>query len=654
MKKKRGVIISILLLSFFFMPSLSLPNSLQRKSDRWQEWLDEVDLIITRSEKAVFKSLKTEEDRKRFQISFWKVRDPDPETAQNEFMIKFYSRRKYAESRLDGVNSDRGKIYILMGEPVERRDYSGYERVLDCELWIYRGEERPGLPPFVHLLFFKPRNSGYYRLFYPGHYTAVDLLSPGYRLTATSRLQAYHIIRAAFPELAHATLSVIPGEGSIEYSPSATSSGTVFTQIYTLPEREVAKSYLRNFSTLEGIVDVTYTTKEIGGKGDISISENRGCKFLNYSIMPDVIHTIKRSDNSHEAKININLRIEDLEGKTIYQREKEIDLKIEDTEKKAQYEERKLVFRDFVPIVEGDFNVSITFSNKTAEEFFVYTKRINISDKTMPVLVGYKVGKISSDRFIPFSSENYKILSDPRSIFNRNDYLEGIIFTDQKPEILLVSIEEDSTAIEIKDIMRKGNLFLFRQPLKDIKAGNYLLDIKTENEGIYSKIISVLSFNVKKPIDFERADASTASFYYIFVMGQQYFNKGDVDKAIEYYQRLPEDLWNPTTLPVIARAYYIKEDHGKVIELLERKSVEKNYTVLLLLGNSSLKLNRLRKAAEYFEMLRKYGDTVNINQTLGAIYYSLGEREKAEVYWERAKNLEKKSKKNNLNKKKEQ
>lgn len=272
----------------------------------------------------------------------------------------------------------------------------------------------------------------------------------------------------------------------------------------------------------------------------------------------------------------------------------------------------------------------------------------------MPVLVGYKVGKISSDRFIPFSSENYKILSDPRSIFNRNDYLEGIIFTDQKPEILLVSIEEDSTAIEIKDIMRKGNLFLFRQPLKDIKAGNYLLDIKTENEGIYSKIISVLSFNVKKPIDFERADASTASLYYIFVMGQQYFNKGDVDKAIEYYQRLPEDLWNPTTLPVIARAYYIKEDHGKVIELLERKSVEKNYTVLLLLGNSSLKLNRLRKAAEYFEMLRKYGDTVNINQTLGAIYYSLGEREKAEVYWERAKNLEKKSKKNNLNKKKEQ
>jgi len=38
--------------------------------------------------------------------------------------------------------------------------------------------------------------------------------------------------------------------------------------------------------------------------------------------------------------------------------------------------------------------------------------------------------------------------------------------------------------------------------------------------------------------------------------------------------------------------------------------------------------------------LREYGDSVKINQTLGAIYHSLGEREKAKLYWDRAKNLE--------------
>ena len=196
--------------------------------------------------------------------------------------------------------------------------------------------------------------------------------------------------------------------------------------------------------------------------------------------------------------------------------------------------------------------------------------------------------------------------------------------------------------------MRQGNLFVFRQPLKDIKSDNYYLSIKNEDGEIYRKIISVLSFEVKKPVDFERSEAPSSEFNYILVMAQEYLNKGDVDKALEYFKKLPEELWNSTTLPVIARAYYIKEDYEKVVELLEKENVVKNYSVLLLLGNSSLELKRLQKAAEYFEMLRKYGDTVKINRILGAIYYSLGEREKAKVYWERAKNLEKKSDKKKL------
>jgi len=74
--------------------------------------------------------------------------------------------------------------------------------------------------------------------------------------------------------------------------------------------------------------------------------------------------------------------------------------------------------------------------------------------------------------------------------------------------------------------------------------------------------------------------------------------------------------------------------------------VVKNYSALLFLANSSLELKRKQKAAEYFEMLRKYGDTVKLNNVLGAIYHSLGEREKAKIYWERAEKLEKPKKKN--------
>jgi tetratricopeptide (TPR) repeat protein len=128
------------------------------------------------------------------------------------------------------------------------------------------------------------------------------------------------------------------------------------------------------------------------------------------------------------------------------------------------------------------------------------------------------------------------------------------------------------------------------------------------------------------------------------VIAQQYLNKGDVDKSLEYFNKLPENLWNSRTIPIIARAYYSKKDYERVVELLEKETVIKDYSVLVLLANSFMELNRKQRAADYFEILRKYGDTAQINKILGDIYFSLGEKEKAEVYWERAKKLEKSKK----------
>jgi tetratricopeptide (TPR) repeat protein len=122
-------------------------------------------------------------------------------------------------------------------------------------------------------------------------------------------------------------------------------------------------------------------------------------------------------------------------------------------------------------------------------------------------------------------------------------------------------------------------------------------------------------------------------------MAQQYLNLGDFETAIRYFSKLPKELWNTQTLPVIARAYYRNKDYDKVVELLEGKNVKKDYSVLLFLGNSSLELKQWEKAIKYFEQLRNYGDTVKINRVLGAIFLSLGEREKAKVYFDRAKNI---------------
>ena len=632
-----------ILFAFIFISFLNFLEGSSGQAESWKKWLKDVEPIISNAEKSVFESLKTEEDRMNFINSFWKVRDPNPETRQNEYKLDYYKRLNHANKRLGGTRSDRGRIYMILGEPTERNNYGGSTQVVECELWTYYSEGRPGLPPVMNLLFYRRENIGKYHLYYPGMDSPVNILSPGYRYGRETARSAYQEIRQSFAELADATLSIIPGEGTPGMPATATSSNYFFTQIFSLPEKEAKSNYLHNFTSVKGVVDVRYSFKEIEGRGNFTIGENRGFRFLNYSVLPYVIHTRVTGDNIHTASLNFNLRIEDMTGKTIYQKERNVDFKLTDEEKR-NIDRKKAIFADFAPIIEGDFNVSIMFSNKTTKEFFVHEERINISDETIPVLVGYKTDEINSAKFMPYSTEQYKLLSDPRLIFNKSDSIQGIVFSKEKPEIRLINAEVETEPYEISGMVKHSNYFLFRHSLKEVKSGNYYLSMKIGQEEIYRKIIAVLSFHVEKPKSFEWSDPATFRFSYVFEMGQAYLNKGGVDASLRCFNRLPESLWNASTLPVIASAFYQKQDFARVIELLEKEAVVKKYSVLLMLGNASLKLKRLPKAAEYFEQLRNYGDTAKINRVLGAIYLSLGEREKAKVYMDRAEELEKRQK----------
>jgi hypothetical protein len=305
--------------------------------------------------------------------------------------------------------------------------------------------------------------------------------------------------------------------------------------------------------------------------------------------------------------------------------------------------ERKLTFNNFAPIIEGEYLISLTYSNKTSAEFFVFEQKITVSDQTLLCILGYELKKRKPDVLVPFSFDQHKVLFDPRFIFSREDSLEGLILSDEIPDLFLSSIDGESPAIKIQDVSKHGSLVIFRQRFDGFAPGNYDLIVKKAGTEVFRRTLSVLSFKVEKPLEIGRTTALSFQKELPFILGQEYLNSGQVDKAIKSFQKLPENLWNSSTLPVMARAFYIKKDYARVVELLERDDVIKNYSALLLLGNASLKLKKLERAALYFEEIRKFGDTAETNKTLGAIYYTLGERDKAKIYWERAKKLEKKS-----------
>jgi GWxTD domain-containing protein len=629
-----------LLISVLSLRSLLVPG--QVTPDYWKNWLGEVEPIMTKTERAVFKGLPAEEERKKFQSFFWKVRDASPGTPENEFMTEFWSRRRYAENRLAGAHTDRGRIYIILGKPAEVQNFSGSDQVVDCELWIYRGESRSGLPPMMYLLFYRQAAAGEYKLYYPGLNSVLEILSSSMTGGRVSPRGAYRTIQASYPELAKATLSVVPDEADSAFPTSLNSSGQTIGMIFSLPEREVERSYLRYFSSPPGTVDVSYSAKEIAGKAAVFVTEDQGVKFLGYALMPDGISTARDKDGFETAHLVFHLRVEDKEGRTIHQQEKEIRLRLDEPKVEAM-RRKKLAFSDFAPLIEGEFRIRLTCTNKTSEEFFVVEQDIVVNEGTPSLVIGYQVKEKDPGSLPPFSQGSFKVLLDPRSIFSRQDSLEGLIRADDPPEMFLVDRDDEGPSIDIQGVSKQGDVFVFRQPLAGIAPGNYDLVVRIKGTEVFRRTLSVLSFEFEKPLVFERSEPLSYLTLLPFVLGQEYLNAGRVEKALESFAKFPPSLWSGTTLPVIARAYYLHKDFARVVELLEKDTVEKSYPVLILLGNSSLELKKLDKAAFYFEEVRKFGDTAEANNALGAIYFSLGEKDKAAVYWERAKKLEQKA-----------
>lgn len=119
-------------------------NNIEKNLDQEsKKFLSEVRYLITSEERKVFLQLPPSE-RNKFIGEFWKKRDPDPDTEENEFKDEYYqlieeANRLFTEGGTPGWLQDRGRIYILIGAPDQREAYprgrSFYEAPM--EIWYY-------------------------------------------------------------------------------------------------------------------------------------------------------------------------------------------------------------------------------------------------------------------------------------------------------------------------------------------------------------------------------------------------------------------------------------------------------------------------------------------------------------------------------------
>lgn len=170
----------------------------------YKDWLEkDVTYVITDEEKRAFKRLQTDDEREKFIEEFWRRRDPDPDTDENEFKEEYYERIAYANenfaSGIPGWKTDRGRVWIMYGKPDERETHptgGGYERpsyhgggsttTYPFEIWFYR--YLPGVGSGIEIEFVDPTGSGEYRIARNPDEKDAMLNVPGAGLTLSEQL----------------------------------------------------------------------------------------------------------------------------------------------------------------------------------------------------------------------------------------------------------------------------------------------------------------------------------------------------------------------------------------------------------------------------------------------------------------------------------
>lgn len=185
-------------------PTTKAKNFKKEVNKVYQNWINnDVPYIITEQEKRAFKALKTDEERENFIENFWRRRDPNPDTEENEYREEYYERIAYANehyaSGIPGWKTDRGRTYIAWGKPdgVESHPTGGaYDRpsyegggsttTYPFEVWFYRHLDNVG--DGIEIEFVDPTGTGEYRIARSPNEKDALLNVPGAGLTTSEQL----------------------------------------------------------------------------------------------------------------------------------------------------------------------------------------------------------------------------------------------------------------------------------------------------------------------------------------------------------------------------------------------------------------------------------------------------------------------------------
>jgi len=642
--------------------------------EHYRQWLEEeVIYIITAKERDVFKKLQTDKEREIFIEAFWKQRDPTPGTPRNEFREEHYQRRKYANeyygrgTPLPGWKTEQGRIYIILGPPRNIEDNTNISGVYPVQIWSYDGDPNYGLPTGFNIIFFKRHGMGEYVLYSPAGDGPESLISDwgtgltaDYRQNAGNPQAAYQQLVKLAPNLAYQTLSLIPGERVMEGTVSLASTKLI-GNVFSYPQKKVEDQYAEMLLKYKDVIEVDYSANYIDSDSSLQIiKDDTGFFMVHYSIEPKRI-SVEAYGETYSTNFELDGRISDLNGNTVYQYTKEFPLTFS-AEEINDLSAKSLAIQDLFPLVPGTFKFDFLLKNTVSKQFTTFEANITIPEEsallaiTSPLL-GYRLEKNTSPEpeFLPFKIKHGQMLIPARKLFTQKEdlvvFFQGLGLS---PE--LQAAGQLKYAIFCRDALflsqtkkideyNTGPDFLEVFPLRDFPPDYYKIKVSLLDSRGTELLIQEEDFEItaapviSRPVIISKVQPGFGEEEYDCDVGLQLLNLGRNKDALFYLEKAYTK--NPSQLKYglgLSQCLFVEGQYQRVKDILTPFREEKaTDLVLYFLGKSVHSLGQLDEAiADYTDYLSRFGLNLEILNLLGTAHYQKGNAAEALRTWQRS------------------
>ncbi|MDD8015517.1 MAG: GWxTD domain-containing protein [Acidobacteriota bacterium] len=654
-----------------FIVLLAVPVPAQKKvkesqlGQKYRDWLTLVTYIILPQEKDVFLQLQSDFDRDIFIDSFWKQRDPTPGTPENEYRDEINKRFLYVNKEFakdtprPGWMTDRGRIYMIMGEPQGRDKIGNLPELHPCELWSYYGDVSLGQPTYFGLIFFRRQGIGEYTLYSPTGDGPKSLVvfSPNLGFNVDSISDVVQYIREYAPTIAPYTLSIIPQQSPMDLEPSIYSEMQM-AKILDSPRKKINPSYATHFLKYKGMVSTEYLTNFVESEAAVAVVRDtaEGIPFLHYSIAPKSISVdFYEPDNKFYCNYSVDVSLK--KGETfIYQAAKDFSYYF-GRDESPMVTANGLVIQDSFPVIEGSYKLTVLLRNSIGKEFSLLERDVIIdsskSARVGSVLMGYKVEPGSDGTLMAFKFRGIRLFTDPRNTFVPSDMIQFLYSLENVSEEIWRNGEVQVTIRGLQanpPVEKKISVPLRTQAYGRVLAVNQSFPASELTPDYYEAVIGLVnggnviseakttfivstSTALARPVILTKALPRNRIHLQYLDLARQAENAGKREAAEECYQR----AMSLAPADADAVAYYCgflmrTKNYGRALEFIEKVGAEPalKFDYSVIKGRALQELGRCEEAVPLLlEANKIYNSDTRVLNALGRCFHKMGDTTQA-------------------------